>query len=94
MQRLIDAAELKKHAYCDDDIFHHQIVDVSDIDAAPTVDAVQVEWIRDYMKRSEHDSLALMLAEWINEQPTVNSVRVVRCKDCKHCVYPNARKEW
>lgn len=30
----------------------------------------------------------------VRNQPTVDAVPVVRCKDCKHCEYPNAEREW
>ena len=29
----------------------------------------------------------------INEQPTVDAVEVVHCKDCKYCIYDDVAKE-
>lgn len=38
------------------------------------------------------DAIDYFLDEDIS--PTIDAVEVVRCKDCKHCEYPNAEKEW
>ena len=70
-QRLIDANELKKHAgyYC--------VVTVESINAAPTIDAIPVEWLREKIKEHTDEegwqdylanSFGLCVEEWQKEQ--------------------------
>ena len=52
--RLIDADELKKQSYesseWDGGGFHQRVVDESDIDDAPTVDAVPYEIVKEWLE--------------------------------------------
>ena len=40
----------------------------------------------------EWDTLGVLSA--IDKQQSIDAVSVVRCKDCVHCEYPGAEKEW
>ena len=51
--RLIDADALKEMIHYTDDFYETPYVEWEDIVLAPTVDAVPVEWIKNYIKRTE-----------------------------------------
>ena len=69
MKRLIDANELKKHAG------YYRAVTVDSIDAAPTIQAIPMDWmdaqIRGYasvLKSTELKALVLVKQMWEREQ--------------------------
>lgn len=47
-------------------------------------DAMREEWLKYGANEYIYDANAMLYD--IDEQPTIDAVPVVRCKDCKHCV--------
>lgn len=87
--RLIDADALKENAYDSREWknaevgFHQMVVDIEDIDDAPTVDAVPVGVVEQFIW--ERDMAIQQLEEHgIPFCGKAYVVAVVRCKECKH----------
>ena len=53
MSRYIDADELKRNHMFYHEADNRSYAEERDIDETPTVDAVPVEWIKNYIKRTE-----------------------------------------
>lgn len=75
--RLIDADALKETAYDGrgwknaSEGFHQMVVDIEDIDDAPTIDAIPVEWLEKMAAKKDScifNPYWFVLKTWQNEQ--------------------------